>query len=66
MTTSLINILLRIHILVLLSKEKYNMVQVMIKKDNERLANTPKNSKYPLTNLVYCSTCKRPNEKACS
>lgn len=47
----------------IISKEKYNMVQVMIKKDNERLANTPKNSKYPLTNLVYCSTCKRPMKR---
>ncbi|MBG0763099.1 recombinase family protein [Acholeplasma laidlawii] len=47
----------------IISKEDFNMVQEMIKKETEDTINTPKNSKYPLTNLVYCSTCKRPMKR---
>lgn len=47
----------------IVSKEDFRMVQEIIKKQNEDSIDYPKNSKYPLTNLVFCTSCKRPMKR---
>lgn len=47
----------------IVSKEDFQMVQEIIKKQNEDLIDLPKNSKFPLTNLVFCSNCKKPMKR---
>ena len=47
----------------IIDKKDFSLVQEMLKKDNYLLADSPRNSAYPLTNLVYCSSCKRPMKR---
>lgn len=47
----------------IISKEQYNLVQEMIKKNHESQIDLPKNSSYPLTNLAFCSKCIRPMKR---
>lgn len=47
----------------IISKSDFNLVQEMIKKESYLMADTHKNSTYPLTNLVFCSSCKRPMKR---
>jgi len=47
----------------IIEKDVYTVVQKMLKKELEETIDTPKNSKYPLTNLVFCAACKRPMKR---
>lgn len=47
----------------IIDKNDFKLVQEMIKQEAFLNADTPRNSKYPLTNLVYCSICKRPMKR---
>ena len=47
----------------IISKEDHKTVQNLIRKRDYENEGYKKNSLYPLTNLVYCSECKRPMKR---